>query len=60
MSNLSLQRRVSSLAAESEGGVGWDLPSRQPSGLRDLINSREINEQVGQDKVTGGRGTETV
>jgi hypothetical protein len=46
------------LAAENDGEVGWDFPSRQPSQLSEIINSREINEQVGQDEVTGG--TETV
>jgi hypothetical protein len=46
------------LAAENDGEVRWDLPSRQPSQLSEIINRREIKEQVGQDEVT--RGTETV
>jgi len=36
---------------ENDGEDGWDLPSRQPS---EIINSGELNEQVGQDEVTEG------
>jgi hypothetical protein len=41
------------VAAENESAAGWDLPSRQPSELSEIINSEEINGQVGQDEVTG-------
>jgi hypothetical protein len=54
MNNQSLQSRVSSLAAENDGEAGWGLPYRQPSQFSEVINSGEINEQVGQDEVTGG------
>jgi hypothetical protein len=43
------------LAAENDGEVGWDLPSRQLSQLSEIINSRDINEQAGQDEVTVGQ-----
>jgi hypothetical protein len=52
MSSRSLQSRVSSLAVENESEAGWDLPSKQPSQLSELINSDEINGQVGLDGVT--------
>jgi hypothetical protein len=40
---------------ENDDGGGWDLLSRQPSQLREIINSGEINEQVGQDEFTEGQ-----
>jgi len=43
------------LAAENDSEGGWDLPSRQPSQLLEIVNSGEINEQVGQDEVTEGQ-----
>jgi hypothetical protein len=43
------------LAVENESEAGWDLLSRQPSQLSEIISSDEINEQVGQDEVTGGQ-----
>jgi hypothetical protein len=55
MSNRLLQSRVSSLAAENDGEAGRDLPYRRPSQFSEIINSGEINEQVGQDNVTGGQ-----
>jgi hypothetical protein len=55
MSSQSLQSRVLSLAAENDVEGGWDLPSRQPSQLLEIINSGEINEHVGQDEVTEGQ-----
>jgi len=55
MSNRLLQSRVSSLAAENDGEAGRDLPYRWPSQFSEILNSGEINEQVGQDDVTGGQ-----
>jgi hypothetical protein len=41
------------LAAENEREAEWDLTSRQPSQLSEIINSEEIKGQVRQDEVTG-------
>jgi hypothetical protein len=47
---------VSSLTAEDESEAGWDLPSRQPSQLSELmINSDETNIQAEQCEVTRGQ-----
>jgi hypothetical protein len=43
------------LAAENDGEGGWALPSRHPSQLCEIINSGEINEQVGHDEGTEGQ-----
>jgi hypothetical protein len=45
------------VAVDSDGEAGWDLLSRQPSQLSEMINtsSREVYEQVEQDEVTGGQ-----
>jgi len=43
------------LAAENDGEAGRDLLYRRPSQFSEIINSGEINEQVGQDDVTGGQ-----
>jgi hypothetical protein len=40
---------------KNDGEAEWDFPSRQPSHLSEIINSGEVNEQVGQDEVTGGQ-----
>jgi len=55
MSTRSLWSRVLSLVAENDGEAGWDLLYRQPSRFSEIINSGEINEQVGQDEVTDGQ-----
>jgi hypothetical protein len=50
--------RVSSLAAEDENEAGWDLPSRQPSQLSELIiNSDEIKGQADRLNLLGDRGS---
>jgi hypothetical protein len=43
------------LATENDGEAGWDLLSRKPSQLSAIMNGGEINEQIGQDEVTGGQ-----
>jgi hypothetical protein len=59
MNSRALRSGILSLVAEndSEAEAEWDLPSRQLSQLSEVISSDEINEQVGQDEVTGGTGT---
>lgn len=42
------------MAADSDNEAGWDLPSRQPPQLSEIINSGEIRELAGQGEVTGG------
>jgi hypothetical protein len=42
-------------SAKNDGEAEWDLPSRQPSHLSEIINSGEANEQVREDEVTGGQ-----
>ena len=54
MSSRLLRCGVSSSAA-NDGEAEWDVPPRQPSHLSEIINSGEVNEQVGQDEVTGGQ-----
>jgi hypothetical protein len=41
------------LAAENGSEAGWDLLYRQLSQFSEIVNSGEINEQVGQGEVTG-------
>ena len=55
MSSRSLPSRVLSFATENDGEAGWDLLSRKPAHLSAIMNDGEINEQIGQDKVTGGQ-----
>jgi hypothetical protein len=43
------------VVAENDGEGRWDLLFRQPTQLHEIINSGEINEQVGQDEVTVGQ-----
>ena len=55
MSSRSFPSRVLSLATENDGEAGCDLLSRKPAHLSAIMNDGEINEQIGQDKVTGGQ-----
>jgi hypothetical protein len=53
MNSRSLRSKVSSLTAENESEAGWDLPSRQPSQLSELmINSDETDRHTEQCEVT--------
>jgi hypothetical protein len=48
-----LRSRISCLAAENGNEAGWDLLYRQLSQFSEIVNSGEINKQVGQGEVTG-------